>query len=106
MHKDETVTATDASQIGLIEIEIVYAKPNEQVLIGMKLPEGSTIEEAIEASGLLDRFPEVDLSVNKVGIFGRVCTLEQHLKQKDRVEIYRPLHQDPKDSRRQRAAKR
>lgn len=96
----------DATSTNEIRVEIVYAKPEEQVLIGLKMSEGSTIEQAIDASGLLSRFPEIDLSVNKVGIFGRVCTLEQRLKPNDRVEIYRPLLHDPKESRRQRAAKR
>ncbi len=96
----------DVTSASMIEVELVYAKPEEQVLVCLKLPEGSTIEQAIDASGLLSHFPEIDLSVNKVGIFGRVCTLEQRLKQNDRVEIYRPLLHDPKESRRQRALKR
>jgi putative ubiquitin-RnfH superfamily antitoxin RatB of RatAB toxin-antitoxin module len=69
------------------------------------LDEGTTVEAAIIASGLLARFPDISLSTNAVGIFGKVCELSQVLKAGDRVEIYRPLVHDPKEARRQRAAK-
>lgn len=93
-------------QAGWIGVEIVYARPENQVLLGLKLPEGSTVGQAIEASGLLNLFPEIELAVNKVGIFGSVCALDQPLKQNDRVEIYRSLQHDPKDIRRLKAMKR
>jgi putative ubiquitin-RnfH superfamily antitoxin RatB of RatAB toxin-antitoxin module len=86
-------------------IEVAYATPEQQVLIALKLPEGATVETAINASGLLARFPDITLSTNAVGIFGKVCELNQVLKTGDRVEIYRPLVHDPKEARRQRAAK-
>ncbi len=90
----------------LIDIEVAYAKPEEQVILVLKLPEGSSVEQAIKASGVLARFPEIDLSgSNKVGIFGNVCGMDQVLKQADRIEIYRPLLIDPKDARRRRAAR-
>ena len=106
MPEDAILTATDAGSASRIEFEVVYAKAGEQVLVCLKLPEGATVETAIAASGLLERFPEIDLYVNKVGIFGSVCDLGRRLKPNDRVEIYRLLLQDPKDSRKQRAAKR
>jgi len=89
----------------LVEVEVVYAKPEQQVLVALKMPETATVEQAIKSSGLLARFPEIDLNACKVGIFAKICALDQVLKQGDRVEIYRPLLHDPKDARRQRAAK-
>jgi hypothetical protein len=69
------------------------------------MPEGATVEVAIKASGVLERFPEIALSELKAGIFGEVCKLDQPVKEADRIEIYRPLIHDPKDARRQRALK-
>jgi putative ubiquitin-RnfH superfamily antitoxin RatB of RatAB toxin-antitoxin module len=89
----------------LVEVEVVYAKPEQQVLVALKMPETATVEQAIKESGMLARFPEIDLNACKVGIFANICALDQVLKQGDRVEIYRPLLHDPKDARRQRAAK-
>lgn len=89
----------------LIDVEVAYAKPEEQVIVALNVPEGSSVEQAIKASGLLARFPEIELPEIKVGIFGNVCSMDQVLRQADRVEIYRPLLHDPKDARRQRAAK-
>jgi putative ubiquitin-RnfH superfamily antitoxin RatB of RatAB toxin-antitoxin module len=97
---------SETGQPGSIGVEIVYAKPEGQVLLGLKLPEGSTVGQAVEASGFLALFPEIDLTVNKVGIFGSVCSPDHPLKQNDRVEIYRALQNDPKDTRRLRAMKR
>jgi hypothetical protein len=89
----------------LIAIEVAYATSEQQALIALDMLEGVTIEQAIRASGLLARFQEIDGADIKVGIFGSVCKLDQPLKQGDRVEIYRPLRHDPKEARRQRAAK-
>lgn len=88
----------------MLAIEVVYATPEQQLIITLNLDEGTTVEAAIIASGLLARFPDITLS-NTVGIFGKVCELNQVLKTGDRVEIYRPLVHDPKEARRQRAAK-
>jgi putative ubiquitin-RnfH superfamily antitoxin RatB of RatAB toxin-antitoxin module len=90
---------------GLISVEVAYATPEQQVLANLKMQGGATVEQAIKASGLLNRFPEIDETDIKAGIFGSVCKLDQLLKQDDRVEIYRPLIHDPKEARRQRAAK-
>lgn len=89
----------------LIDVEIAYATPEKQWLIAVKLPEQSTAQSAIDASGLLSRCPELDNVALNMGIFASVCKPEQPLKQGDRVEIYRPLFHDPKEARRQRAAK-
>jgi hypothetical protein len=87
-----------------IDVEVAYARPDEQVILALKVPSGATIEEAIRRSSLLERFPEIDLASNKVGVFGKVGKLDQALAQGDRVEIYRPLIADPKEARKQRAA--
>lgn len=88
-----------------IRVEVAYAKPEEQALLNVTVPEGSTVEQAIVSSGILKRFPEIDLAQAKVGIFSSACKLDQVLKEFDRVEIYRPLLHDPKESRRSKAAK-
>ena len=89
----------------LIRVEVAYAKPGEQVILNVTLPEGATVEQAVVNSGILKRFPEIDLHRSNVGIFSSVCKLDQVLKESDRVEIYRPLLHDPKEARRHRAAK-
>ena len=86
-----------------IEIEVVYALPHEQNLIRLQLPAGTTVEAAIRQSGLLEKHPEIDLAKNKLGIFGKLTKPDAALRDKDRVEIYRPLIADPKEIRRQRA---
>jgi len=90
----------------LIDIEVAYATVAQQTVVALKLAVGSTAAEAITASGLLSRFPEISSAVLHVGIFAQVCGLNQLLKQGDRVEIYRPLRHDPKEARRQRANKK
>jgi uncharacterized protein len=90
----------------MLDIEVAYAKPDQQVIVALEMPEGATVEQAVSASGLLERFPEIDRINLNAGIFGSICKLDQHLKQGDRVEIYRPLLHDPKEARRQRAAKK
>jgi hypothetical protein len=87
-----------------IQIEVTYARPERQDVIHLKLPEGSTIGQAIEASGLPQRYPEIDLAKLKVGIYGKLSRLDTVLRERDRVEIYRPLIADPKEVRKQRAA--
>ena len=87
-----------------IVIEVAYAHPDEQLILLVRLPEGATLEEAIKRSGILDRFPEIDLKLNKVGIFGKLNKLSNEVHDGDRVEIYRPLIADPKEVRKKRAA--
>lgn len=88
-----------------MRIEVAYATPHEQVILEVELSADATAKAAIHESGLLIRFPEIDLAQNKVGVFGKICKLDQLLRPGDRVEIYRPLIADPKESRRLRAAK-
>lgn len=87
---------------GLINVEVAYATPERQVIIAVTLPAGGTAEQAIQASGILQQFAEIDLSTQKIGIFGSACKPEQPLADGDRVEIYRPLQQNPMDARRGR----
>ncbi len=89
-----------------MKVEVAYAKPDTQVILTVDVPENATAETAIAASGILNRFPEIDLTKNKIGIFGKVCSFDHVLRQGDRVEIYRPLIADPKEARRARAAKK
>lgn len=86
-----------------IHVEVVYALPDQQPILPVALPEGATVEEAIRRSGVLEAFPTIDLAVNKVGIFSKLVKLDEKLRDRDRVEIYRPLIADPKEVRRKRA---
>ena len=87
-----------------IRVEVVYAMPERQDVIGISLPAGSTVGQAIEASGLLAKHPEIDLAKNKLGIYAKLAKIDTALRDRDRVEIYRPLIADPKEVRKQRAA--
>ena len=87
----------------VIHIEVAYALPHVQMLVPLILPEGATVEEAIRQSGLLEKFPEIDLANAKTGIWNKAAELTAELREKDRVEIYRPLVADPKEVRRKRA---
>lgn len=86
-----------------INIEVVYALPDEQILLKQIVPAGTTIAEAVQSSGVLARHPEIDLSINKLGLFGKLSKADAVLRDKDRIEIYRPLIADPKEVRRKRA---
>jgi len=90
---------------GKIAVEVVYALPQKQYLQRVTLDEGATVEQAIQASGLLTLRDDIDLSKNKVGIYSRPAKLQDVVNDGDRVEIYRPLIADPKELRRQRAEK-
>lgn len=87
-----------------IRVEVVYALPQEQQLLSLRVAPGTTAAEAIERSGILKKHPEIDLGQNKIGIFGKLVKTDTVLRDRDRVEIYRPLIADPKEVRRQRAA--
>lgn len=88
----------------IMHIEVVYPLSHKQEIIQIKLPQGATVRQAIEASGLLQKYPEIDLAKNKIGIFAKLTKAEVRLRDQDRVEIYRPLIADPKEVRKQRAA--
>lgn len=89
----------------LLHIEVCYALPHEQRLFTLEVETDCDVEQAIHRSGILETYPEIDLTINKVGIFGKVCKLNAALRDKDRIEIYRKLIADPKESRRQKAEK-
>ena len=90
---------------GLLSIEVCYALPDGQTLIPVELPEGATVQQALDASGVLQRYPQIDLARQKVGVFGKLKPLDTVLADHDRVEIYRPLIVDPKAARQRRVEK-
>jgi putative ubiquitin-RnfH superfamily antitoxin RatB of RatAB toxin-antitoxin module len=87
----------------MLRVEVVYALRDRQVLLALEVEGGTTARQAVERSGILQRFPEIDLVRAGLGIFGRVVALETPLQDGDRVEIYRPLIAEPKQGRRERA---
>lgn len=90
----------------LFRVEVAYAKPDTQVIIPLEVETGTTLMEAVHLSGILEQFPEIDLTKNKLGMFGKLSKPDHLLREHDRVEIYRQLIADPKESRRKRAAKK
>lgn len=88
----------------MINVEVIYAFPHRNELVKLVLPEGVSVHDAIEASGLLAKHPDIELDRrNKVGVFGKLTRLDAALHDRDRVEIYRPLIADPKAVRKKRA---
>lgn len=87
-----------------IRVNVVYALPQKQEIFSINLSEGATVRQAIEHSGVLVKYPEIDLVKNKLGVFAKLVKPEAVLRDRDRVEIYRPLIADPKAVRKQRAA--
>ena len=90
----------------LLEIEVVYALPTRQSVKAVRVQVGTTVHQAIQASGIEDNFPQIDLSQDSVGIFSQKVELDHVLNDGDRVEIYRPLQVSPKEARRLRAKKK
>lgn len=89
--------------IVMLQIEVIYALPEEQRLYQLEVDSSTTVEQAIELSGILKDYPMIDLQNSKVGIFSKVCKLSDPLHDLDRIEIYRPLLADPKEARKKRA---
>lgn len=88
----------------VVNVQVCYALPARQEVVTLKLPAGCTVGQAIDASGLLQKYPEIQLDQNnKVGVFGKLTRLDAALRDMDRIEIYRPLIADPKEVRRKRA---
>ena len=85
-------------------VEVTYALEKKQTLLELEVDEGATLKQAIELSGIIDTYPQIDLTKDKTGIFGKIAKLDTVLREKDRVEIYRPLIADPKQVRKERAA--
>jgi len=93
-----------AEPAATITVQVCYARPGLQFLQTLQVASGATLEQAIRASGLLEQAEEIDLAHLRVGIYGKLKTLDTLLRAGDRVEIYRPLSADPKDARRRRVA--
>ncbi|MCU7879472.1 MAG: RnfH family protein [Candidatus Thiodiazotropha sp. (ex Lucinoma aequizonata)] len=87
-----------------MRFEVAYGKIDEQVLLVVKSASAMTAQQAIDASGILERSPEIDLNLKKIGIFGKAAKPDVMLTEGDRVEIYRPLIADPKEAQKKRAA--
>ena len=87
-----------------IHVEVAYACTDRQWLLSLDVAQGTTIEQALQQSGLLAQCPEIDLQQQKVGVFGKVVPLSTTLRAGDRVEVYRKLIADPKTARRRRVA--
>ena len=89
---------------GMINVEVVYALPQRQELVNVRLDEGATVRDALEASGLLQKYPDIQPDrANKLGIYAKLVKLDAEVRDRDRVEIYRPLIADPKAVRKKRA---
>ena len=91
---------------GMLGVQVCYAVPLQEFLAPMQVAPGTTVGQAIEQSGVLQAFPEINLVTQPVGIYGKKKALDTVLREHDRIEIYRALVADPKDSRRRRAAKK
>jgi putative ubiquitin-RnfH superfamily antitoxin RatB of RatAB toxin-antitoxin module len=92
-----------SEESGMIHVEVVYALPHEQRVLSLVVDQSMTVEKIIRQSGVLDIYPEIDLTKNKVGVFSRNVKLDMTVRDRDRIEIYRPLLADPKEIRRKRA---
>jgi uncharacterized protein len=90
----------------MLHVEVCFAKPGLEFMREVTVREGATLMDAIVASGVMRECPEIDLDACRVGVFGKLRTLDTILRERDRVEIYRRLMADPKDSRRSRAEKK
>ena len=100
------VSATGGSADRLIEVEVAVAWPEVQVSVPLQLPQGATVADAVSASGLVERFPELEISPDRLGVFAELRKPEDVLQPGDRVEIYRPLKADPKEIRREMARRK
>jgi len=78
-----------------IDVAVVYATAKRQIWIDLKVPEGATVHQAIDQSGILERCPEIDLETQKVGVHSKIVGLDTALEDGARVEIYRPITADP-----------
>lgn len=87
-----------------MNVGVCYADSDRQLWLRMEVPDDSTVEQAIGHSGILQRFPEIDLGVQKIGIFGKLVKLDAPVKEGDRIEIYRAITADPKTVRRRKIA--
>jgi uncharacterized protein len=88
-----------------MKVEVVYALPAVVDTVSVTVAAGATLRDAVLASGMLERHPEISLERDAFGIFGKRAALDTRLSPGDRVEVYRPLAIDPKEARRRRAAR-
>ncbi|MEO6921200.1 MAG: RnfH family protein [Collimonas sp.] len=102
----ENVAKADVADGQMIQIQVCYATPAIQALKKLSVPAGTLLHDGIKRSGLLEQMREIDLSCWRVGIYGKLKTLDTVLRDQDRIEIYRPLIADPMESRRKRADKK
>ena len=84
----------------MVNVGVAYSNQSKQIWLKLDLPDGSTVIDAIEESGVLDMFPEIDLENQKIGIYGKMTKPDVKLKEGDRVEIYRAITADPKTVKR------
>ena len=89
-----------------LHVQVYYATSGHETIRDLVVAEGTTIEQAIALSGMLQQIPGIDLAVQPVGLYGKKRPLDTVLRERDRIEIYRPLVADPKESRRKRADKK
>lgn len=89
-----------------IAVSVVYAEPDRVFETVVRLPHGATVGEAIEACGIRNARPDIEIDAACIGVFSRKATFETRLRDGDRVEVYRPLKVDPKEARRRRAGRR
>ena len=87
-----------------MRFEVAYGRMDEQALLTVEAETPLTAQQAIERSGILERFPEIDLASAKVGVFGKLTQLNATINPGDRIEIYRPVIADPQEARKKRAA--
>ncbi len=94
------------SGAAMIRVEVACALPDRQVVVALALPAGSSVRQAIEASGIAQQFAQLDLARIGIGVFGRAVAPTQGLRDGDRIEIYRPLLSDPRRRRLERVTRR
>lgn len=87
-----------------MQISVAYSEPAQQLWLRIEVPDDSTVEQAILQSGLLRQFPNLDLTEQKVGVFGKLAKLDAPVQPGDRIEIYRTITADPKTTPRRRMA--
>lgn len=91
------------ADVRMLKVQVCYALPDDGFLVDLVLPDGATLAQAVRESGVLQRYPDIDPEAQKLGIFGKIKPADTVLRDGDRVEIYRPLQADPKETRRRRA---
>ncbi|MDD5215575.1 MAG: RnfH family protein [Methylococcales bacterium] len=85
-----------------MNIGVCYAEAERQLWVRLEVPDDSTIQEAIELSGVLKQYPQIDLTTQKVGVYGKLAKLDAPIREGDRIEIYRKITADPQQVQRRR----